>query len=117
MESLDNSSQTFQRGPVLEAQQLSGGYEDKRIIEAVNLSLAGGEWLSIVGANGSGKSTLLRLLSRILPAQAGVVLLSGKDIHRHTPTEVAQQLAILPQQQVLPTGLTVYQLVSLGRSR
>ncbi|MEL6263772.1 MAG: ABC transporter ATP-binding protein, partial [Cyanobacteria bacterium J06626_6] len=79
----------------LQAQQLSGGYADKRIVEAVNLTLEKGEWLSLVGANGSGKSTLLRLLSRILPVQAGAVLLDSKDIHSLAPTEVAKQLAIL----------------------
>ena len=100
----------------LQAQQLSGGYADKRIVEAVNLTLEKGEWLSLVGANGSGKSTLLRLLSRILPPQAGTVLLDSKSIHALAPTEVAKQLAILPQQQVLPPGLTVHQLVSLGRT-
>lgn len=100
----------------LQAQQLSGGYAHRRIIEAVNLTLEQGEWLSLVGANGSGKSTLLRLLSRILPVQSGAVLLNSKDIYTLSPTEVARELAILPQQQILPDGLTVYQLVSLGRT-
>ncbi|MEL6554561.1 MAG: ABC transporter ATP-binding protein [Cyanobacteria bacterium J06621_11] len=100
----------------LEAQQLSGGYADQRIIEAVNLTLNDGEWLSLVGANGSGKSTLLRLLSRILSPQLGAVLLNGKAIHTLPPTEVAKQVAMLPQQQVIPAGLTVRQLVSLGRT-
>jgi len=100
----------------LEAQQLSGGYAGRRIVEAVNLTLEGGEWLSLVGANGSGKSTLLRLLSRILPVQSGTVLINSRDIHTLSPTTVAKQLAILPQQQVLPDGLTVQQLVSLGRT-
>jgi iron complex transport system ATP-binding protein len=100
----------------LECRQLIGGYGDRPIVEAANLALDGGEWLSLVGANGSGKSTLLRLLSRILKPQAGTVLLSGRDIHTLSPTTVAQRLALLPQQQTLPAGLTVYQLVSLGRS-
>jgi iron complex transport system ATP-binding protein len=100
----------------LECRQLTGGYGDRPIVEAANLALDGGEWLSLVGANGSGKSTLLRLLSRILKPQAGTVLLSGRDIHTLSPTTVAQRLALLPQQQTLPAGLTVYQLVSLGRS-
>jgi len=100
----------------LQAQQLSGGYADKRIVDAVNLTLAQGEWLSLVGANGSGKSTLLRLLSRILSPQAGAVLLNSTDIHTLSATAIARQLAILPQQQVLPEGLSVYQLVSLGRT-
>jgi iron complex transport system ATP-binding protein len=69
-----------------------------------------------VGANGSGKSTLLKLLSRILQPQKGTVILDGKAIHTQPAQVVAQKLAILPQQQTIPAGLTVRQLVSLGRS-
>ena len=110
------SCQDVQPDVQIEAQQLSGGYDDKRIIEAVNLTLHRGEWLSLVGANGSGKSTLLRLLSRILSPQVGTVLLNGRAIHTQPPIEVAKQMAILPQQQVVPAGLSVQQLVSLGRT-
>ncbi len=101
---------------VLEARDLRGGYGNQAIIDQVTLALNQGEWLSILGANGSGKSTLLRLLGRILSPQGGSILLNGQDIHRLSPTKIAQKLALLPQQQILPTGLTVYQLVSLGRS-
>ncbi|MEM9121321.1 MAG: ABC transporter ATP-binding protein [Cyanobacteria bacterium P01_F01_bin.56] len=100
----------------LEVRNLGGGYGDRLIVEAVNLALAQGEWLSLLGANGSGKSTLLRVMSRILKPQAGVVLLDGRDIHQLSPAAAARKLALLPQQQTLPEGLTVYQLVSLGRS-
>lgn len=101
---------------VLEAQNLQGGYGEKTIVEQVTLAVNQGEWLSILGANGSGKSTLLRLMARILAPQKGVVSLAGRDIQQLSPTAVAQKLALLPQQQILPTGLSVHQLVSLGRS-
>ncbi|MBP0016381.1 MAG: ABC transporter ATP-binding protein [Cyanobacteria bacterium SBLK] len=101
---------------LLKAEKITGGYRDRPIIKAVNLGIDRGEWLSIVGANGSGKSTLLRLLSRLLPPQHGTVLLSAKDIQTLSPTAIAQQLGFLPQQQILPPGLTVAQLVGLGRS-
>ncbi len=100
----------------LNLQNLTGGYADTPIVKNVNLSLHTGEWLSLVGANGSGKSTLLKLLSRILTPQQGTVLLDGKAIHTQPPLQVAQKLALLPQQQTIPTGLTVRQLVSLGRT-
>lgn len=98
------------------AENLSGGYHQKPIIEQISLSLETGEWLSLVGANGSGKSTFLKLLSRLLSPQGGVVLLDGRSIHELSPNQVARQLAILPQQSSPPMGLTVYQLVSLGRN-
>jgi iron complex transport system ATP-binding protein len=100
----------------LETQKLSGGYGKTRVVEEIYLTLASGEWLSLIGANGSGKSTLLKLLSRILPPQRGAVLLNGRDIHRQSGKAIAQTLALLPQQQTIPAGLTVHQLVSLGRT-
>ncbi|NJL60950.1 MAG: ABC transporter ATP-binding protein [Methylacidiphilales bacterium] len=100
----------------LEVQNLTGGYTTTPIIKDVNLNLKTGEWLSLVGANGSGKSTFLKLLSRILSPSEGAVLLDGKVIHSQPANIVAQQLALLPQQQTIPAGLTVRQLVSLGRT-
>ncbi|NDJ19199.1 ABC transporter ATP-binding protein [Myxacorys almedinensis] len=101
---------------LLEIQNVSGGYEGQSIVRDIFLSLQSGEWLSLIGANGSGKSTLLKLISRALAPYHGVVLLDGKAIHTQPAQAIAQQLAFLPQQQTIPTGLTVQQLVSLGRA-
>lgn len=100
----------------LETQNLTGGYVAKTVVKNVSLAIAKGEWLSLVGANGSGKSTLLKLMSRLLVPQTGIVLLDGKAIHSQPAAVVAQKLALLPQQQAIPPGLTVRQLVSLGRT-
>jgi iron complex transport system ATP-binding protein len=100
----------------LEVQNLTGGYTTVPIVKDVNLDLQTGEWLSLVGANGSGKSTFLKLLIRILSPSQGAVLLDGKTIHSQPANIVAQKLALLPQQQTIPAGLTVRQLVSLGRT-
>jgi iron complex transport system ATP-binding protein len=100
----------------IETKNLAGGYTTQPIIQEINLAIQQGEWLSLVGANGSGKSTLLKMLSRILKPQMGHVFLDGEEIHHQPAQIVAQKLAILPQQQTLPPGLTVRQLVSLGRT-
>ncbi|PAX45861.1 ABC transporter ATP-binding protein [Brunnivagina elsteri] len=100
----------------LEVQNLTGGYTTVPIVKDVNIDLQTGEWLSLVGANGSGKSTFLKLLIRILSPFQGAVLLDGKTIHSQPANIVAQKLALLPQQQTIPAGLTVRQLVSLGRT-
>ena len=101
---------------LLIADNLTGGYSSKTIIDRLNLQLDRGEWLSLLGGNGSGKSTLLKLLSRLLKPQHGLVWLDGKAIHTEPPNLVAQKMALLPQQQTVPSGLTVKQLVSLGRT-
>lgn len=101
---------------LLDLQQISGGYDQTSIVKEVAFTLQEGEWLSLLGANGSGKSTLLKLISRMLPLQAGTILLDGKAIHHQSTQAVAQQMAVLPQHQTLPTGITVHQLVCLGRT-
>jgi iron complex transport system ATP-binding protein len=101
---------------LLIAENLTGGYPSKSIIHQLNLQLDRGEWLSLLGGNGSGKSTLLKLLSHLLKPQQGIVWLDGKAIHGEPPHLVAQKMALLPQQQTVPSGLTVQQLVSLGRT-
>ena len=113
---MDNHDSYNLAEALLEARNLVGGYGKQTILQNVSLSLHKGEWLSLVGANGSGKSTLLKLCSRILTPQTGGVLLDGKAIHQQPANVVARQLAILPQQQTIPSGLTVRQLVSLGRT-
>ncbi|MEL6437838.1 MAG: ABC transporter ATP-binding protein [Cyanobacteria bacterium J06621_8] len=100
----------------LSSHNLSGGYQNKIVVKQIDLDLAAGEWLSILGANGSGKSTLLKLLCRLLSPSGGKVLLDGKAIHQLPPQVVARQMAILPQQQSITEGLTVEQLVGLGRT-
>ncbi len=96
----------------LEVRDLAGGYGLKPVVEAVTLTVAAGQWLSCVGPNGSGKSTLLRLLMGLIPPTQGAILWAGSPL---TPTLRTRALAFLPQQPRIPSGITVRQLVSLGR--
>ncbi len=101
---------------ILQTIGLSASYDNNFFLEQIDLEVNKEEWLSILGPNGSGKSTLLKLLGRILRPKAGVVLLDGKNIHSQSPYDVAKQLAILPQSPPITEGLTVLQMVSLGRN-
>jgi len=69
----------------------------------------------LIGSNGCGKSTLLKAFARLLKPQAGTVILNGADIQRKPTAAVARELAILPQMPVAPEGISVRQLVALGR--
>ncbi len=104
------------RKRILEAVNLSGGYGSRMVIAGLSISIQQGEWLSLVGANGSGKSTLLRLLCRILTPQSGHVVLEGQPLADQKTDQIARQVAMVPQTQRIPEGISVRQLVSLGRS-
>ncbi len=101
--------------PRLAARGLSLGYDDRVVVESLDLDVLDGRVTAIVGANACGKSTLLRGLARLLRPSAGEVLLDGTPILDRASREVARVLGLLPQTPVAPDGITVADLVSRGR--
>ena len=99
----------------LYTEKLDIAYADHLIVNELNIAISEGKITALVGANGSGKSTILKAMARMLKPRDGIVYLDGKSIHSSSTTEVAKQLAILPQNPVAPDGLTVAELVSYGR--
>ncbi|TFB94697.1 ribosomal protection-like ABC-F family protein [Cryobacterium sp. HLT2-28] len=63
----------------LVARGLAGGYAHRTLFDSLDLTVAPGDVIGVVGANGAGKSTLLRLLAGILTPQAGTVSLAPTD--------------------------------------
>lgn len=100
----------------LSTENLQIGYGDKMIVENLNLKINKGEITTIIGANGCGKSTILKTLARLHSANSGVVYLNGKIIDKIPTKEIAKKMAVLPQSPEAPSGLTVYELISFGRS-
>ncbi len=99
----------------LTTSNLDIAYDDRLIVQNLNIAIPQGKITALVGANGSGKSTILKTMARIMNPSKGSVLLDGKSIHKQSTKEVAKQLAILPQNPTAPDGLTVAELVSYGR--
>ena len=95
--------------------QVSAGYGQRMVLGGLDLGLQQGTLTAIVGPNGSGKSTVIRAMSRLLPARSGVVLLDGKDIRSLGSRDIARLVSVLPQSPSSPPGLTVRELVELGR--
>ncbi len=69
----------------------------------------------LIGHNGSGKSTLLKMLGRHQPPSAGEVLLDGQPLESWGSKAFARKVAYLPQQLPPAEGMTVRELVAIGR--
>src|SRR3954467_10239629 len=63
----------------LVAKNVAGGFAHRTLFEGVDLTVAPGDVIGVVGANGAGKSTLLRLLAGIDEPQAGTIALAPAD--------------------------------------
>lgn len=94
---------------------LCAGYGRQTVVDGVSFTVPTGQMTALVGPNGSGKSTLLATLSRLLRPTGGQVLLDGKAIHQLPTRSVARRLGLLPQNPLLPEGLTVFELIARGR--
>ncbi|MET8824480.1 ABC transporter ATP-binding protein [Streptomyces sp. NPDC004610] len=103
-------------GPELRAEALRLAYDDRIVVDGLDLVIPSGRITAIVGANACGKSTLLRALARLLTPRSGAVHLDGRSVRSIPTRELAQRLGILPQTPVAPEGLTVIDLVGRGRS-
>lgn len=85
------------------------GDSDKPTLDNVNLTINEGEFVAILGPSGSGKSTLLRIMTGLIKADEGEVILDGKKVN-----EVSSAAAIVFQSFALFPWLTVRENVELG---
>lgn len=69
----------------LKVTSLSKNFGDIHVLQNLNLEIAKGEFVAIVGRSGCGKSTLLKLLAGLEPPSDGSILLDGKELHKLNP--------------------------------
>jgi len=100
---------------LLDVAGLSAGYGDFQALFDVDLRVAEGETVAVIGANGAGKSTLLRTLAGLVTATGGTVRFAGEDLlavpaHRR----VAEGIALVPEGRRLFPSMTVAENLLVG---
>ncbi|MFG1839894.1 ABC transporter ATP-binding protein [Micromonospora sp. NPDC049175] len=100
---------------MLSTRDLVAGYDERTVLDGLDLDLPTDAFTVIVGPNACGKSTLLRTMARLLNPRRGTVLLDGTAIRDLPTREVARRLGVLPQSPLVPEGVTVADLVGRGR--
>lgn len=100
---------------MIQVRELSKFYGKKAVVEKVNVDIKRGKITSFIGPNGAGKSTLLSMVSRLLDADTGEVLVDNDDVKKMKSNEFAKRVAILKQSNFMNVRLTIRELVSFGR--
>lgn len=95
---------------LLELQNVSFSYRDKKVLEELNLFIKNGEFVSILGPSGSGKSTIFQLIGGLHAPQSGSIILEGNDI-----TGNRGHISYMPQTPSLLPWRTIIQNVVLGQ--
>ncbi|RNF36406.1 iron ABC transporter substrate-binding protein [Paracoccus methylarcula] len=95
-------------------ENLSVEVPTRRLLDGITLQLPAGQMVALIGHNGSGKSTLLKVLARQIPA-LGRVTFENRRLEDWASRDYARRLAFLPQTTPPAEGMTVRELVALGR--
>jgi len=101
---------------ILEVRGLSVQAGKKDLLSSLNLTFEAGSWSSIIGPNGAGKTTLVEALSGIRPVPADTVYIGGRDLTTMNERDRAQALSFVPQNPLVPKGMSVRSYIALGRT-
>ncbi len=100
---------------LLAVRKVSHNYPGHPVLDAVDFSADGGEFLVLMGVNGAGKSTLLDIVGGLRAPHSGAVFLEGRELRSYPAKDRSRRISHLPQgtRQELP--FTVEQVVLMGR--
>ncbi|MFD1705293.1 ABC transporter ATP-binding protein [Siminovitchia sediminis] len=100
---------------MIEVMGLSKFYGKTKVVEDVSVNIHRGKITSFIGPNGAGKSTLLSMVSRLLDADTGEVLLDQQNMKKMKSNDLSKRVSILKQSNYINVKLTIRELVSFGR--
>lgn len=100
---------------MIKIEGLHFSYGDKEVLKKIDLYLTRGDFIGIIGPNGSGKSTFLKTLSGYLPADRGIIYLDNYLLNEVSNKDLAQIMAVVPQDTNIDYNFNVYDLVMMGR--
>ncbi|WP_138470040.1 ABC transporter ATP-binding protein [Poseidonocella sp. HB161398] len=102
---------------MLSIEGLEAGYGSAQVLFGVDLAVAEGEAVTLLGRNGMGKTTTIRTLFGLLPARGGHVRIGGQEMANAPPHRIARAgLGLVPEgRQIFPTLTVEENLVATAR--
>lgn len=99
----------------LTVQDLRMRFDDHEALKGVSYTMGKGLLVGLIGPNGCGKSTMMKCISKIHDMTSGRITVDGNDVSRMKPAEVAKLVANVPAEAGQTFGMTVMDMVMLGR--
>lgn len=98
----------------IEIRSLCFAYGEQQVLRDVSFTAQTGEFISVLGPNGVGKSTLFRCILGLLRSYRGSILVNGKDTRQMKASQLARQIAYIPQSHYPSFNYSVFDMVLMG---
>jgi len=110
---------THPAGGLLDMEAIHAGYGQSRVLHGMSLSIAPGEFVTLLGRNGMGKSTTVKCILGLLRTQSGALRFHGRDITRSPSHRIARAgIGLVPEgRQIFPNLSVEENLVATARPR
>ena len=100
---------------LVKIEHLNKKFGDFQALTDINLELDKGLMVGLIGPNGCGKSTMMKCICKIHDMTSGSVYIDGENISKKKPAEVSKLVATVPAESGPTFGLSVSDMVMLGR--
>lgn len=100
---------------MLKTDKIKFSYAQEKILKGIDLEIESGAFIGIIGPNASGKSTLLKNISKTLKSDSGAIYLDYKLLNDYSSLELAQKMAVVPQNTEINFNFNVYDIIMMGR--
>lgn len=110
---MTTSKRHFDRIESVSLKNISKKYENRSVVEHINLEIHGGELLILIGPSGSGKTTTLRMINRLIEPDEGIILINGQDIMELDPVSLRRYIGYVIQDIGLFPHMTIKENIGL----
>lgn len=103
------------KNSILHTSNLAVGYNNKILIEDININVSCGQIITLIGPNGAGKSTILKTIVHQLDAICGTVYIENKPLSKLNRNALARTMSIVMTESISPELMTCKEIIESGR--
>ena len=92
---------------MIEFKEVRKSYKTKQVLKGINLTIADGEFMVLIGSSGCGKTTLLKTINKLISIDSGDVIINGVNVRELDETQLPKKIGYVVQEGGLFPHMTI----------
>ena len=98
---------------MIEFKEVRKSYKTKQVLKGINLTIADGEFMVLIGSSGCGKTTLLKTINKLISIDSGDVIINGVNVRELDETQLPKKIGYVVQEGGLFPHMTIEDNIAL----